>query len=50
MKHKKQYPMNGPSLQIQRLIESPTANRELLREWAKSVEKTMRPETLAHIK
>lgn len=38
--------MNGPSLHIQRLMESPRKNRAELLAWAKS-HATMRPETLA---
>ena len=46
MKTPKRYPMNGPSLRIQKLMERPRANREELRSWAKS-EPQMRTETLA---
>ena len=49
MKRKpKQYPMNGPSLHIQKLMERPITNRDELRKWAKA-HPTMRPETLAII-
>jgi hypothetical protein len=49
MKRKpKQYPMNGPSLHIQALMERPQRNKQALRDWAKS-HPTMRPETLAII-
>jgi hypothetical protein len=49
MKRKpKQYPMNGPSLHIQSLMERPKRNRDELKAWAKH-HPTMRPETLAII-
>ena len=50
MNHKsaKQYPMSGPPLHIQQLMERPQHNKAELRQWAKS-NKSMRPETLAHI-
>ena len=51
MKTPKKYPMNGPSLHIQRLMESPRKNRDELKAWAKS-KPEMRSETLAivHLK
>jgi hypothetical protein len=49
MKRKpKQYPMNGPSLHIQALMERPKRNRDELKAWARH-HPTMRPETLAII-
>lgn len=47
-KSEKQYPMNGPSLHIQRLMERPNHNKTELRRWKKA-HPTMRPETLAII-
>jgi hypothetical protein len=47
-KKPKQYPMNGPSLHIQALMERPLTNKAALRKWAKA-NPTMRPETLAVI-
>jgi len=48
MSHKKakQYPMNGPSLEIQRLMEFPRRNRVRLQQWANSNADKMRPETI----
>lgn len=40
--------MSGPSLHIQRLMESPRHNREELKAWAKT-KPEMRSETLAVI-
>lgn len=48
MKRPKQYPMNGPSREIQRLMMSPRRNKAELKSWAKA-NPTMRPETLAII-
>lgn len=48
MKKPKKYPMNGPSLHIQQLMQRPKANREELKQWAKD-HPTMRPETIAII-
>lgn len=48
MKKPKKYPMNGPSIMIQKLMESPQRNREELQKWAKE-NPNMRPETLQHI-
>ena len=42
----KKYPMNGPSLHIQQLMERPRHNKEELQKWAEA-HPTMRPETLA---
>lgn len=47
-KQPKKYPMNGPSLHIQRLMESPRRNADELKSWAKS-KPEMRSETLAII-
>lgn len=46
MKKSKQYPMNGPSLEIQRLMEQPRKNRAHLKAYFKD-RQNMRPETLA---
>lgn len=46
MKKRKQYPMDGPPLHIQKLMKNPRKNRDELRAWAAS-NKSMRPETLA---
>jgi hypothetical protein len=49
MKRKpKQYPMNGPALHIQALMERPKRNRDELQKWAEH-HPTMRTETLAII-
>ena len=45
-KHPKKYPMDGPNLEIQRLMERPRANRERLRSYFKD-RKNMRTETSA---
>lgn len=45
-KKPKRYPMDGPNLEIQRLMERPRANREALRRYFAD-RKNMRPETLA---
>jgi hypothetical protein len=44
MKTPKRYPMNGPTLEIQRLMQSPRRNAERLLQWLKS-NPTMRHET-----
>jgi hypothetical protein len=44
----KKYPMNGPSLRIQELMQRPQTNADDLRKWAKA-NPTMRSETLAII-
>ena len=49
MKEPKHYPMNGPNLEIQRLMAEPKKNRARLRVWKKN-NPTMRKETLDHIK
>jgi hypothetical protein len=49
MKTPKHYPMNGPSLEIQRLMAEPKKNRARLIKW-KEANATMRKETLDHIK
>jgi hypothetical protein len=48
MKHRtpKKYPMNGPSLRIQRLMMQPQRNHKELSEWLKS-QPNMREETAA---
>ncbi len=38
--------MNGPSLHIQRLMESPRKNKAEIKQWA-DAKPNMRPETLA---
>lgn len=42
----KRYPMNGPSLHIQRLMQSPQRNHKELSEWLK-MHPEMRQETAA---
>jgi hypothetical protein len=44
-RHAKQYPMDGHTLRIQKLMERPITNAAELERWAKEDPK-MRPETL----
>lgn len=48
-KQPKTYPVDGPPLRIQALMERPQTNKKELRLWAKA-NPQMRTETLAHIK
>jgi hypothetical protein len=48
MKTPKKYPMNGPNLRIQAIMQNPAAHRDELKAWAKA-NPTQRPETLAAI-
>jgi hypothetical protein len=43
----KHYPMDGPSLVLQRLMQSPRANREAIKQCLKSEKACKRDETLA---
>ena len=44
-KSKKSFPMNGPSLEMQRLMERPRQNRKVLKNYFKD-SKITRPETV----
>lgn len=46
MKTAKRYPMNGPNIHIQQLMQQPRKNSVELRKWAKA-HPDMRPETRA---
>jgi len=45
-KNPKRYPMNGPSIEVQRLMERPRANRDRLKSYFGD-RSGIRPETLA---
>jgi len=46
-KKARQFPMNGPNLTIQRLMEEPRKNRSILRHYFKTSNQVTRPETVA---
>ncbi len=45
-KYKKQYPVDGPPLIVQKWMQSPRTYRKELAKWAKEMEGKMRKETL----